>query len=69
MTLHISTAFDSGAIDVVSLAESANIQLNIRKDNASEFAQCVVLEKPADTTAGAAQGNAEARRVEITIRK
>ena len=29
----------------------------------------VVLEKPADTTAGAAQGNAEARRVEITIRK
>ena len=29
----------------------------------------VVLEKPADTTAGAAQGNAEARRVEITIRR
>ena len=29
----------------------------------------VMLEKPADTTAGAAQGNAEARRVEITIRK
>ena len=29
----------------------------------------MVLEKPADTTAGAAQGNAEARRVEITIRK
>ena len=29
----------------------------------------VVLEKPADTTTGAALGNAEARRVEITIRK
>ena len=29
----------------------------------------VVLEKPADTTAGAAVSNAEARRVEITIRK
>ncbi len=29
----------------------------------------VVLEKPADTTAGASQGNAEARRVEVTIRK
>ena len=39
MNLHISTAFDSGAIDVVSLADPANIQLNIRKDNASEFAQ------------------------------
>jgi murein tripeptide amidase MpaA len=39
MTLHISTAFDSGAIDVVSLADPANIQLNVRKDNASEFAQ------------------------------
>ena len=39
MTLHISTAFDSGAIDVVSLAHPGNLQLNIRKDNASEFAQ------------------------------
>ena len=29
----------------------------------------VVLEKPADTTTGAALGNAEARRVEITIHK
>ena len=29
----------------------------------------VVLEKPADTTAGTEQGNAAARRVEITIRK
>ncbi len=39
MTLHISTAFDSGAIDVVSLADPANIQLNIQKDNAGLFAQ------------------------------
>ena len=29
----------------------------------------VVLEKPADTTTGAALSNAEARRVEVTIRK
>jgi outer membrane protein OmpA-like peptidoglycan-associated protein/uncharacterized protein YidB (DUF937 family) len=29
----------------------------------------VVLEKPADTTTGAAMSNAEARRVEVTIRK
>ena len=39
MTLHISTSCDSGAIDVVSLAAPGNIQLHIRKDNASEFAQ------------------------------
>ena len=39
MTLHISTCFDSGAIDVVSLAAPSNIQLNIRADNASAFAQ------------------------------
>ena len=38
-SLHISTAFDSGSIEVVSLADPANIQLNIRRDNASEFAQ------------------------------
>ena len=37
--LHISTAFDSGAIDVISLEDPRNIQLNIRADNASEFAQ------------------------------
>ncbi|MFZ4479673.1 MAG: M14 family metallopeptidase [Rhodoferax sp.] len=37
--LHISTAFDSGAIEVLSLAEPGDIQLNIRRDNASEFAQ------------------------------
>ena len=37
--LHISSAFDSGAIEVVSLINPADIQLNIRRDNASEFAQ------------------------------
>lgn len=37
--LHISTQFDSGAIEVVSLADPGNIQLNIRQDNASAFAQ------------------------------
>ncbi len=37
--LHISTAFDSGAIEVLSLSDPADIQLNIRRDNASEFAQ------------------------------
>ena len=38
-TLHISTAFDSGAIEVLSLADPANIELKIRADSASEFAQ------------------------------
>jgi murein tripeptide amidase MpaA len=37
--LHISTAFDSGAIDVISLADPRDIQLHIRKDTAAEFAQ------------------------------
>ena len=37
--LHISTQFDSGAIDVISLTDPADIQLHIRRDNASEFAQ------------------------------
>ncbi len=37
--LHISTALDSGAIEVLSLTDPADIQLNIRRDNASEFAQ------------------------------
>lgn len=37
--LHISSQFDSGAIEVLSLADHRNIQLNIRKDNAAEFAQ------------------------------
>ncbi len=37
--LHISSAFDAGAIEVLSLADPRDIQLNIRRDNASEFAQ------------------------------
>lgn len=37
--LHISTQFDSGSIEVLSLADPGDIQLNIRKDNASDFAQ------------------------------
>lgn len=37
--LHISSAFDSGSIEVISLADPADIQLHIRRDNASEFAQ------------------------------
>ena len=38
-TLHISSQFDAGAIEVVSLANPQDIGLNIRRDNASEFAQ------------------------------
>jgi murein tripeptide amidase MpaA len=37
--LHISTQFDSGAIEVMSLENPRNIELNIRADNASTFAQ------------------------------
>lgn len=37
--LHISTQFDSGAIEVLSLENPRNIELNIRADNASTFAQ------------------------------
>ena len=37
--LHISSQFDAGAIDVVSLADPQDIQLRIRPDNASDFAQ------------------------------
>lgn len=37
--LHISSAFDSGAIEVLSLADPADIQLRIRKDHAADFAQ------------------------------
>lgn len=37
--LHISTQFDSGAIDVVRLERADDIQLRIRKDSAAEFAQ------------------------------
>lgn len=38
-TLHISSQFDAGAIEILSLADPQDIQLNIRHDNASEFAQ------------------------------
>ena len=37
--LHISTQFDSGAIEVVRLERADDIQLRIRKDHAAEFAQ------------------------------
>ena len=37
--LRISSAFDSGAIEVLSLDDPANIRLQIRRDNASDFAQ------------------------------
>ncbi|MCF8210040.1 MAG: hypothetical protein K9K38_11655 [Rhodoferax sp.] len=37
--LHISAQFDSGAIEVISLADPGDIQLRIRKDTAAEFAQ------------------------------
>lgn len=38
-TLHITSQFDSGAIEVVSLTDHRNIELNIRRDTAAEFAQ------------------------------
>jgi murein tripeptide amidase MpaA len=37
--LHISTQFDSGAIEVLRLENPRNLELNIRADNASAFAQ------------------------------
>ena len=37
--MHISTAFDSGAIEIVSLADTGDIQLRVRRDSAAEFAQ------------------------------
>jgi murein tripeptide amidase MpaA len=37
--LHISTQFDSGTIEVLSLADHRNIQLNIRKDTAADIVQ------------------------------
>ena len=37
--IHISSQFDAGAIEVISLTDPQDIQLNIRRDNASEFAQ------------------------------
>lgn len=39
MSISISSQFDSGAIEVVSIADHRDIQLNIRKDNAAAFAQ------------------------------
>ena len=60
MTLHISTAFDSGAIDVISLADPGDIRLNIRADNASAFAQWFHF-----SLQGAVQ---DARGVAVTLR-
>ena len=37
--LYISTQFDSGAVEVLSLVDPQNIQLHIRRDSASDFAQ------------------------------
>lgn len=37
--MKISSAFDSGAIEVVSLDDPANIRLRLRKDNAADFHQ------------------------------
>ena len=37
--LHISSQFDSGAIEVLECEDSRNIRLRIRADNASDFAQ------------------------------
>ena len=38
-SLFISSQFDAGAIEVVSALDASDIQLRIRRDNASEFAQ------------------------------
>lgn len=37
--IHISSRFDAGAIEVLSLTDPQDIQLHIRRDNASDFAQ------------------------------
>ena len=37
--ISISTAFDSGAVEIVDISDYHDLQLNIRADNASEFAQ------------------------------
>ena len=37
--LHISSHFDAGAIEVISLTDPQDIQLYLRRDNASDFAQ------------------------------
>ena len=39
MAIHISSSFDAGAIEVISLERPDDIRLNIRKDNASDFLQ------------------------------
>lgn len=39
MTIHISSNFDAGAIEVVSLERADDIRLNIRKDSAADFLQ------------------------------
>ena len=39
MSIHISTAFDSGNIEVVSAENTADIQVKIRKDTNSDFLQ------------------------------
>ena len=39
MTITINAAFDSGNIEVVRLACPEEIELTIRKDNASDFYQ------------------------------
>ena len=50
-SLHISSQFDAGAIEVIRLTEAQDIQLRIRRDNASEFAQwfCFCLHGAAGT--------------------
>ena len=37
--IHISSSFDAGAIEVLSLTDPQDIQLHIRRDNTSDFAQ------------------------------
>ena len=37
--MNISTAFDSGSVDIVSLERADDIQLKIRKDSQSDFLQ------------------------------
>ena len=37
--LHITSQFDAGAIEVLSLLDHRNIEVNIRPDNAAELAQ------------------------------
>ncbi len=39
MTVHISSRFDSGAIEVVSAAQANDIHVRIPQDNAAAFAQ------------------------------